>query len=146
MCRYEAIDAQELIKDHEGKFDVVIASEVIEHVLHPAEFVATLCKLCAPQGVVVITTLNRTPRSYALSIVAAEYVLGMVPKGTHDWSMFVTPQELALMFQRASMDMSLLSGMNFYPLTKRWKLTGDSSVNYAAAFVHAEADVQSGRS
>lgn len=118
----------------------MIASEVIEHVLQPVDFVATLCKLCAPSGVVVITTLNRTPRSYALAIVAAEYVLGMVPKGTHDWNMFVTPQEVALMFQKAGMDMSLLSGMNFNPLTKRWRLTSDNSVNYAAVFVPHAAD------
>lgn len=139
-CRYEAIDANDLIGDHAGHFDVVIASEVIEHVLQPAEFVATLCKLCSPSGVVVITTLNRTPRSYALAIVAAEYVLGMVPKGTHDWNMFVTPQELTLMFQQAGLEMSLLSGMNFRPLSKTWKLSSDSSVNYAAAFTRAQAE------
>jgi ubiquinone biosynthesis O-methyltransferase len=124
-----------LIQAHEGSFDVVIASEVIEHVLNPAVFVATLNKLCRPGGVVVITTLNRTVRSYALAIVAAEYVLGMVPRGTHDWNMFLTPQELTLMFQKTGMDMALMSGMSYRPLTKRWLLTEDSSVNYAAAFV-----------
>lgn len=134
------MDAQDLLESHAGQFDVVIASEVIEHVLQPAEFVATLCKLCAPSGIVVITTLNRTPRSYALAIVAAEHVLGMVPKGTHDWNMFVTPQELALMFQQSDLEMSLLSGMKFQPLSKTWNLSSDSSVNYAAAFMCTQVD------
>lgn len=88
----------------------------------------------------VITTLNRTPRSYAEAIVAAEHVLGMVPTGTHDWNMFVTPEELAIMFQKAGMDMTLLSGMRFKPVSKRWKLTSDYSVNYAAAFQHASME------
>jgi 2-polyprenyl-6-hydroxyphenyl methylase / 3-demethylubiquinone-9 3-methyltransferase len=143
LCRYEPIDAEALAADHRGEFDIVIASEVIEHVLQPADFVDTLCKLCSPSGVVVITSLNRTPHSYALAILAAEYVLGIVPKGTHDWNMFVTPQELTLMFQRAGRDMSLLSGMNYWPLTKTWQLSSDTSVNYAAAFVPAQEKADS---
>jgi 2-polyprenyl-6-hydroxyphenyl methylase / 3-demethylubiquinone-9 3-methyltransferase len=109
-------------------------------VLHPAQFCGTLTKLCASDGVVIITTPHRTPLSYVLAIGIAENVLGMVPKGTHDWRKFITPQELQLMFHSAGMDMTLMAGMSYWPFTSRWTLTdpmAGSAVSYAATFSRA---------
>ena len=80
-------------------FDAVVCLEVVEHVPDPAAFIATIAQLIRPGGMLVVSTLNRTWKSYALAIVAAEYVLGWLPRGTHDWNRFVTPDELARHFQ-----------------------------------------------
>lgn len=92
----------------------------------------------APQGCVVITTFNRTPASYALAIVAAEKLLGMVPQGAHDWNKFVMPDELALMFSEADMTMFHLSGMQLSPVSRKWVCVENTDVNYAAAFVRGD--------
>jgi ubiquinone biosynthesis O-methyltransferase len=110
-----------------------MASEVIEHVKRPAQFVANLAAAAAPDGQVFVTTLNRTPASYALAIVGAEYLLRLVPVGTHAWTKFVTPQELAMMARDAGLCMELLSGMVLSPGSGRFTLSADDvSVNYAA--------------
>ena len=116
------------------QFDMVIASEVIEHVRRPADFVRTLAGLRKPGGCVVITTINRSPESYALAIVAAEKVLGMAPDGAHDWNKFLTPQELAMLFERVDLRMQLLAGMQLNLLQNEWQCTGHPGTNYAAMF------------
>jgi ubiquinone biosynthesis O-methyltransferase len=115
-------------------FDVVVASEVIEHVRRPADFVATLAALTAPHGSLVITTLNRTPLSYAVAILGAERLLRAVPEGTHDWARFLTPQELALMGADAGLALVTLSGAAYNPLTRAWLFTDLTEVNYMASF------------
>ncbi|KAF8069466.1 COQ3 [Scenedesmus sp. PABB004] len=116
-----------------ASFDVVMASEVIEHVRRPAGFLASLAAAAAPGGQVLVTTLNRTPASYALAIVGAEYVARVVPAGTHSWSRFITPQELGMMAADAGLRLELLAGMAMRP-GGRFALTDDVGVNYAALF------------
>ncbi|MFC5066840.1 bifunctional 2-polyprenyl-6-hydroxyphenol methylase/3-demethylubiquinol 3-O-methyltransferase UbiG [Flaviflagellibacter deserti] len=111
-------------------FDVVIASEVIEHVADPAGFVRTLSALAKPGGLVLFSTLNRTLKSYALAIVGAEYILRWVPPKTHDWQKFVTPGELRRFVRSAGLNVSDVSGMIYDPLRGEWRLGPDTDVNY----------------
>lgn len=113
-------------------YDVVAASEVLEHVRDPASFVRNLAAAATPGGQVFVTTLNRTPAAYAAAIVAAEALLRVVPAGTHDWERFVTPAELAMMARDAGLTLRLLAGMSLSPRTGRFELTDDTRVNYAA--------------
>eukprot|EP00892_Ulva_mutabilis_P010072 jgi/Ulvmu1/7437/UM036_0098.1 len=136
--RYRDTSAESLLTESPGAYDVVIASEVIEHVSKPLAFCQTLSELTAPNGCVVITTFNRTPASYALAIIAAERMLGMVPQGAHDWNKFITPEELALMFADTGMTMSHLTGMQLSPVSRKWECVQNTGVNYAAAFVHSD--------
>ncbi len=113
------------------KFDVVLALEIIEHVQDPAEFVKTIAKLVKPGGMVIFSTLNRTPKSYAFGIVAAEYILNIVPRGTHRWKSFVKPSELAKFCTRAGLTPKDISGMIFSPLSNDFKISkNDMGVNY----------------
>jgi 2-polyprenyl-6-hydroxyphenyl methylase/3-demethylubiquinone-9 3-methyltransferase len=126
---YRAATAEDLLA--EGRqFDAVIASEVIEHVDDPSGFVRTLAGLAKPGGLVLLSTLNRTLKSYALAIVGAEYVLRWIPAGTHDWNKFVTPDELTAHCNAAGLDVSDVTGMIFDPLRGTWRLGRDSGVNY----------------
>eukprot|EP00898_Chlorokybus_atmophyticus_P000009 jgi/Chlat1/1008/Chrsp109S01457 len=130
--RYMATSAENLLARGET-FDAVLALEVIEHTASPAQFVKTLVRLTNYDGALCISTINRTPRSYALAILGAEYILRWVPKGTHDWNRFVTPEELALMLQRSGAEMESLAGMVYNPLSREWSLVSDDGVNYIAA-------------
>ena len=132
VLRYIHTTAEELSK--EESFDLVVASEVIEHVSDPESFMKTLSALTKPNGHVVVSTLSRTLKSYCLAIVAAEHVLGLLPKGTHDWHKFITPQELAMMASEAGLHMTQLTGLTFAPKTQQWKLTKDTNVNYISLF------------
>lgn len=122
-----------------ARFDVITALEVVEHVADPALFVASLARLLSPGGVLVLSTLNRTPQSFALGIVAAEYVLRWVPRGTHDWRKFVRPAELAAAVRGRGLALSRAAGL--VPDLRRggWRLDpGDLSVNYLLS-AHAPA-------
>ena len=116
------------------RFDVVTALEVIEHMPDPAIFVADLDAVLKPGGVVVLSTLNRTMTSFALGIVAAEYLLGWVPRGTHRWDRFVAPSEMAAAARAVGWRLDRLSGMTLDVLRNRWELSRDLSVNYLVAF------------
>jgi len=126
---YRAAPAEDLLIAGES-FDVVIASEVIEHVTDPAAFVRTLSGLARPGGLVLLSTLNRTAKSFLLAIVGAEYVLRWIPAGTHDWAKFVTPSELRRYMRDAALEPVDLSGMIFDPLRGEWRLGTDTGVNY----------------
>lgn len=118
-----------------ARFDAVLALEVVEHLPDVAGFLATARRLMAPGGLLVVTTINRTPAAYALAIVAAERVLGWLPRGTHDWSRFVTPDELAGMAADAGLAEIDRRGMVLEPLSGRWSLSARAlSVNYAIVF------------
>jgi 2-polyprenyl-6-hydroxyphenyl methylase/3-demethylubiquinone-9 3-methyltransferase len=132
--RYQQTTLEDLIAaDGAAGFDVVMASEVIEHVKRPQQFMASLAAATAPGGQVFVTTLNRTPASYALAIVGAEYLLRLVPAGTHSWTKFITPQELAMMAGDAGLRLQLLSGMVLQPGSGQFRLSEqDLGVNYAA--------------
>ncbi|KAH7571574.1 hypothetical protein JRO89_XS04G0081400 [Xanthoceras sorbifolium] len=105
---------------------------VIEHVADPAEFCKSLAALTVDGGATVISTINRSMRAYATAIVAAEYILRWLPKGTHEWSSFLTPEELVLILQRASIDVKEMAGFVYNPLTGRWSLSDDIGVNFIA--------------
>ncbi|KAJ0051916.1 hypothetical protein Pint_02611 [Pistacia integerrima] len=128
---YCCTTAEKLLEE-QRKFDAVIALEVIEHVADPAEFCKSLASLTVPNGATVISTINRSIRAYAAAIVAAEYILHWLPKGTHQWSSFLTPEELVLILKRASINVKQMAGFEYNPLTGRWSLSDDISVNFIA--------------
>lgn len=119
-----------------AQFDVVMALEIVEHVADPAAFIRTCHDLLRPGGLLVMSTLNRTPRSFAVVIIGAEWVMRWLPRGTHDWARFITPDELAQMMKGAGMKPVDRAGMVFNPLAWRWSLSSrDLSVNYLLAAV-----------
>ncbi|KAK2377781.1 Hexaprenyldihydroxybenzoate methyltransferase, mitochondrial [Trifolium repens] len=123
--------AEKLVEEGR-KFDAVMALEVIEHVAEPAEFCKSLSALTVPDGATVISTINRSMRAYATAIVAAEYILRWLPMGTHEWSKFLTPEELVLILQRAGISVEEMAGFVYNPVTGRWSVSDDISVNFIA--------------
>jgi 2-polyprenyl-6-hydroxyphenyl methylase/3-demethylubiquinone-9 3-methyltransferase len=113
-------------------FDVVLAMEVVEHVVDVESFVRACATTVAPGGLLLMATLNRTLRSFALAIVGAEYVLRWLPRGTHDWDKFVTPDELGQAIRAAGLRRVRNRGMIFDPLAREWRLGRDTAVNYLA--------------
>jgi 2-polyprenyl-6-hydroxyphenyl methylase/3-demethylubiquinone-9 3-methyltransferase len=113
-----------------GRFDAVLALEVIEHVADRASFVRQLAALTKPGGAVFLSTLNRTPRSWLLAKFGAEYVLRWLPRGTHEWRMFVTPAELGVALRGAGLRVADITGLTLDPLTGHWRARRDVSVNY----------------
>ncbi|XWS33021.1 hypothetical protein CRYUN_Cryun22dG0041600 [Craigia yunnanensis] len=128
---YCCTTAEKLV-DEQRKFDAVIALEVIEHVADPSEFCKSLAALTVHEGATVVSTINRSMRSYATAIVAAEYLLQWLPKGTHQWSSFLTPEELTMILKRASIDVKEMAGFVYNPINRRWSLSDDISVNFIA--------------
>ena len=126
---YRATTAETLAEAGET-FDVVLALEVVEHVPDPDAFVATACALVRPGGIFVLSTLNRTAKSFALAIVGAEYILRWLPRGTHDWNQFRTPDEIATPVRVAGLKILDRTGMVFDPLRNAWNLSRDTDVNY----------------
>jgi len=111
-------------------FDVVLNTEVVEHVADPELLMKECSALVKPSGIMIVATINRTLHSFALAIVGAEYVLKWLPKGTHDWRRFLRPDEVRGMIEAHDLDFSKLTGVSFNPITGRWRLSGDISVNY----------------
>ncbi|HEY7998366.1 MAG TPA: bifunctional 2-polyprenyl-6-hydroxyphenol methylase/3-demethylubiquinol 3-O-methyltransferase UbiG [Pseudolabrys sp.] len=126
---YRATTAEELAAANE-RFDVVLAMEVVEHVADVKSFVAACASMVKPGGLMIAATLNRTLKSFALAIVGAEYVLRWLPRGTHQWDKFVTPNELELAFERAGLDVTGERGVIYNLLADRWQLSSDMDVNY----------------
>ncbi|TCZ53166.1 bifunctional 2-polyprenyl-6-hydroxyphenol methylase/3-demethylubiquinol 3-O-methyltransferase UbiG [Roseicella aquatilis] len=121
---------EELLAEGAGRFDAVIALEVIEHVADREGFCGHLAGLVAPRGPVFVSTLNRTPRSWLLAKFGAEYVLRLLPVGTHDWRMFVRPAELGAALRQAGLRVADITGLAMDPLTGRWRTGRDVGVNY----------------
>jgi 2-polyprenyl-6-hydroxyphenyl methylase/3-demethylubiquinone-9 3-methyltransferase len=126
---YRATTAEELAAAGE-RFDVVLAMEVIEHVNDVGAFIATCAAMVKPGGLLFVATLNRTLKSFALAIVGAEYVLRWVPRGTHQWEKFVTPQELEAALENSALDIIGERGVIYNLLADRWQLSSDMDVNY----------------
>jgi 2-polyprenyl-6-hydroxyphenyl methylase/3-demethylubiquinone-9 3-methyltransferase len=135
---YEAGAAEDLHHSRH-KYDVITTLEVIEHVEYPGAFVRTLSQLLAPGGLLFISTLNRTAASYATAKLGAEYLLRLLPVGTHDWNKFVTPQELAALTAAAGLRLADIAGMSF-AMRGGFKITRDTSSNYIAMARSADGD------
>ncbi len=139
---YRATTAEDLAAAGE-RFDVVLAMEVVEHVTDVGEFVATCASMVKPGGLMIAATLNRTLKSFALAIVGAEYVLRWLPRGTHQWDKFVTPQELENAFEHGGLRVVGERGVVYNPFADRWQLSSDMDVNYMLV---AESPKQEGKS
>ena len=126
---YRATTAEDLAAAGE-KFDVVLAMEVVEHVVDVDAFVAICASMVKPGGLMFAATLNRTLKSFALAIVGAEYVLRWVPRGTHQWDKFVTPDELTHHLERNRLGITEQSGVVYSPFADKWSLSSDMDVNY----------------
>lgn len=132
---YRATTAEALAAEG-AQFDVVLALEIVEHVADPQDFIATCARLLRPGGLLVASTLNRTPQSFAAAIIGAEWVMRWLPKGTHDWARFLRPDELAAMAEAAGVTVVDRTGMVFNPIGWGWSLSKrDLSVNYAISGV-----------
>jgi 2-polyprenyl-6-hydroxyphenyl methylase/3-demethylubiquinone-9 3-methyltransferase len=126
---YRVATAEALARDNR-RFDVVLALEIVEHVAEPATFLAACGTLLKPGGAFIGATLNRTPLSYALAIVGAEYLLGWLPRGTHEWNRFLRPSEFVLGLRRSGLQATRLQGLSYRMTSGDWALTDDLSVNY----------------
>src|SRR5918999_2710412 len=115
---------------HAGEFDVVTCMELLEHVPEPASMAAACARLVRPGGQVFFSTINRNPKSYLFAVLGAEYVLGLLPKGTHDYQRFIKPSELARWTRGAGLRTEQMIGMTYNPLTRRYRLGADCDVNY----------------
>ena len=132
---YRHCAAEDLAKDGEV-FDVVLNMEVVEHVADPQEFLTACQGLLKPGGLMICSTLNRNPKSFMMGIIGAEWVMRWLPKGTHDWSKFITPEELYSMIEKAGLRPVDRKGMVFNPISWNWSLSErDLSVNYVTASV-----------
>jgi len=127
---YQQITAEELADKNAGKYDVVTCMEMLEHVPDPASVIAACSKLVKPGGHVFFSTINRNPKSYLFAIVGAEYILQMLPKGTHDYSKFIKPSELESWAREADLHLRELTGMSYNLLSKKYSLGHDVDVNY----------------
>ena len=127
---YQQMTAEELAEQEAGKYDVVTCMEMLEHVPDPSSVIAACSKLVKPEGHVFFTTLNRNPKSFLFAIVGAEYIMNILPKGTHEYSKFIKPSELENWARSADLHLRELTGMSYNILTKKYSLGNDVAVNY----------------
>jgi 2-polyprenyl-6-hydroxyphenyl methylase / 3-demethylubiquinone-9 3-methyltransferase len=130
---YREISAESLAQELPGAFDVVTCMEMLEHVPDPASTVRACAAMARPGGWVFFSTLNRNPKSFLFAIVGAEYVLNLLPRGTHEYARFIRPSELARLSRDAGLDLVATNGMTYNPITQRYRLAPDTSVNYLFA-------------
>ncbi len=131
---YRLIAAEELAAAEPAAFDVVTCMEMLEHVPDPAAMTATLARLLRPGGALFVSTINRNLRSFLLAIVGAEYLLGLIPRGTHEYERLIRPAELARWARAAGLTLNTMAGIELNPFTRRVALTRDVAVNYLAHF------------
>ncbi|MGZ8192408.1 MAG: bifunctional 2-polyprenyl-6-hydroxyphenol methylase/3-demethylubiquinol 3-O-methyltransferase UbiG [Methylobacter sp.] len=137
-AHYEKISAEALAEQQPGSFDHVTCMEMLEHVPNPGSIIAACAKMVKPGGMLFFSTLNRKPKAYLLGIVAAEYLLRMLPKGTHNFKTFIKPSELSQSARAAGLELQGMVGIEYNPLNKRFSLGKDIDVNYIAAFKRAD--------
>lgn len=132
---YRRIPAEELAEQEAGQYDTVTCMEMLEHVPDPASIIRACAALVKPGGQLFFSTINRNPKAYAFAIFGAEYLLKMLPKGTHEYAKFIRPSELSNWLRQAGLDLHDISGLTYNPLSKKYKINdNDVSVNY---LVHA---------
>lgn len=131
--RYEKIAAEEMAEREAGLYDVVTCMEMLEHVPDPASIIRACATLVKPGGRVFFSTLNRNPKAYLYAVIGAEYLLQLLPKGTHDYAKFITPAELSQSIRNAALQLDSIRGMSYNPLSKIYSLNHDTSVNYLVA-------------
>jgi 2-polyprenyl-6-hydroxyphenyl methylase / 3-demethylubiquinone-9 3-methyltransferase len=131
---YRFIAVEALAEELPGTFDVVTCMELLEHVPEPASTIAACARLVRPGGLVFCSTIDRNAKSYLFAIIGAEYVLNLLPRGTHDYGKFLRPSELVAFARSAALEPEALIGMSYNPLTATYKLEADTRVNYIATF------------
>jgi 2-polyprenyl-6-hydroxyphenyl methylase / 3-demethylubiquinone-9 3-methyltransferase len=134
---YRSLDAEQLAQESPAAFDVVTCMEMLEHVPHPASTVAALAALVKPGGHVIVSTLNRNPVAFAVAIIGAEYIARALPRGTHEYLKFIRPSELARWGREAGLQLQDLTGITYNPLTRAFRLSPNTDVNYLAHFTRA---------
>ena len=130
---YRSISAEALADEQPEHYDVVTCMEMLEHVPDPASVVRACARLCKPGGTLFFSTLNRNPKSYLFAIIGAEYILKLLPKGTHEYAKFIKPSELVAFTRQADLDMLGMKGLSYNPLTQVYSLNDDVDVNYMIA-------------
>lgn len=133
QVQYEYISAEDLAKKEPGQYDVVTCMEMLEHVPDPLSIIKSCAALVKPGGKVFFSTLNRNPKSYLFAIIGAEYVLRILPKGTHDYKKFIKPSELNEFIREAGLELNELIGLSYNPITEVYSLGRDTDVNYLMA-------------
>ena len=128
--QYQSVSAEDYAAAHADRFDVVACMELLEHVPEPGAMVAACARLVRPGGQVFFSTINRNPKSYLFAVIGAEYVLGLLPKGTHDYMRFIKPSELSRWSREAGLRIDELIGMSYNPITRRYWLGRNCDVNY----------------
>ena len=131
--QYRSISAEDLAKQEPENYDVVTCMEMLEHVPDPSSVVQACATLCKPGGSIFFSTLNRNPKSYLFAILGAEYILKLLPKGTHEYDKFIKPSELANFTRQAGLELLEIKGMTYNPLTQIYRLGSDTDVNYMIA-------------
>lgn len=131
---YRLESAEAVAAREGGVYDLVTCMEMLEHVPDPASAVAACASLARPGGAVFFSTINRNPRAYLFAVIGAEYLLGLLPKGTHDYERFMRPAELSRWARDGGLELQELRGLAYNPVTKRYRLTADCGVNYMAYF------------
>jgi 2-polyprenyl-6-hydroxyphenyl methylase/3-demethylubiquinone-9 3-methyltransferase len=131
--RYRAVSAEDLAREASGSFDIVTCMEMLEHVPEPDSTVAACAALARPGGWVFFSTINRNARAFLMAILGAEYVLRLLPRGTHEYARFIRPSELAHGARAAGLDVDELLGMSYHALTRVYRLGTDTQVNYLMA-------------
>ena len=130
---YRKIAVEDMAAEHPDTFDIVTCMEMLEHVPNPDSVIASCAALVKPGGWVFFSTLNRNPKSYLFAVIGAEYVLKMLPRGTHDYAKFIKPSELAQSCRNAGLTVADLTGMSYNPISRIYSLGKDTSVNYMVA-------------
>lgn len=136
---YRLASAEELAQQAPASFDLVTCLEMLEHVPQPSSVLHSLASLVRPGGHVICSTINRGPKAFALAIVGAEYVLGLLPRGTHEYARFIRPSELGRYGREAGLDLKELAGIDYDPFSRKARITADTSVNYLAHFLRPAA-------
>ena len=129
---YVCATAEQMAQERPEEFDLVTCMELLEHVPEPASVVAACARLARPGGEVIFSTINRNPKAYLLAVIGAEYLLRLLPRGTHDYEKFIRPSELDAWARSTGLTLDELRGLNYNPVTRRYRLSSDVDVNYLA--------------